>query len=111
MTGSPEHLDPDSNRERDADKFQVVYLAKRPDYEFVFTIPTRQAALFSGEQGFLQVRFRDRHQDQAFVLTRAVLEDFYESLTRLMEYFHIEQQKSLSQHGVRQPHDVSPTHE
>jgi hypothetical protein len=45
------------------------------------------------------------------VLTREVLEDFHESLSRLMEYFHIEQQKSLSKQGVRQPHDVSPTHE
>jgi hypothetical protein len=111
MTLTPKHLDPDFNREHDADKFQVVYLVKRPGYELVFAIPTRHAAFLSDAQAFLQVRFRGWHQDQALVLTREVLEDFHESLSRLMEYFHIEQQKSLSKQGVRQPHDVSPTHE
>lgn len=111
MAQTPKHLDPDFNRERDADTFQVIYLVKRPGYEFAFAIPTRQAAFLGGEQAFLQVRFRGRHPSRAFVLTGDVLEDFYESLSRLIEYFHIEQQKSLHTHGVRQPHDVSSTRE
>jgi hypothetical protein len=40
------------------------------------------------------VRFPDRHRDQAHVLALEVLEDFYESLSRLMEYLNIERQKS-----------------
>jgi hypothetical protein len=111
MTQTPQHLDPDFNRERDADTLQVVCLVKRSGYEFAFAVPTRQAAFLRGERAFLQVRFRDRHPSQAFVLTGDVLEDFYESLSRLIEYIHIERQKSLRNDRVRQPHDVSPTRE
>lgn len=109
MTRTPEHLDPDFDRERDADMFQVAYLVKHPGYELVFAIPTGHAAFLSGEQAFLQVRFRDRHQGQEFVLKLEVLEDFYESLSRLMEYFNLERQKSLGKHRVRQHDDVPPT--
>jgi hypothetical protein len=100
MTRTPEHLDPDANQERDADMFQVVYQVKRPSYEFAFAIPAGHDAFLSGEQAFLQVRFRDQHQGQAFVLALDVLEDFYESLSRLMEYCSTERQKSLNKHRV-----------
>jgi hypothetical protein len=94
MTPTPEHRDPDSDWERDPNRFQVVYLVKRPGYEFVYYSPTAAAAYLGGEQAFVQMRFQDRHQGQAHVLELEVLEDFYESLSRLMEYLNTERQKS-----------------
>jgi hypothetical protein len=93
MTRSPEPLDTDSNRERDGDMYQVVYLVKRSSYEFALSIPTTHAACLSGEHVLFQARFRDRHQEQTIVLDLTALEDFYESLSRLMEYVKIERQK------------------
>jgi hypothetical protein len=94
MTPTPEHRDTDFDRERDPNKFQVVYLVKRPGYEFVYYSPTAPAAYLGGEQAFVQMHFPGRHQGQAHVLELEVLEDFYESLSRLMEYLNIERQKS-----------------
>jgi hypothetical protein len=94
MTPTPEHRDPDFHREHDPSRFQVVYLVKRPSYEFVYYSPTAPAAYPSGEQAFVQMRFQDRHRGQAHVLELEVLEDLYESLSRLMEYLNIERQKS-----------------
>jgi hypothetical protein len=98
MTPTPEHRDTDFDRERDPHRFQAVYLVKRPGYEFVYYSPTAPAAYLDGEQAFVRVRFPDRHQGQAHVLELEVLlevlEDFYESLSRLMEYLNIERQKS-----------------
>jgi hypothetical protein len=94
MTLTPEHRDPDFHREHDPSRFQVVYLVKRPSYEFVYYSPTAPAAYLSGEQAFVQMRFQDRHRGQAHVLELEVLEDLYESLSRLMEYLNIERQKS-----------------
>jgi hypothetical protein len=91
---TPEHRDTDFDQERDPNRFQAVYLVKRPGYEFVYYSPTAPDAFLGGEQAFVQMRFPDRHQGQAHVLELEVLEDFYESLSRLMEYLTIERQKS-----------------
>jgi hypothetical protein len=95
MNQTPEHSDPGLDRVRDADEFQVVYQVKRPSYEFAFVIPATRAAYLSGEQAYLRLHFRDRHQEETLVLELKVLEDFYESLSRLMEYLNRERQKSL----------------
>jgi hypothetical protein len=92
MTRSSEHHDADFDRERDATTHQVVYLVRRPDYELVFSIPTTRVAYLSGEQARFLGRFRGRHQEQEFVLSLEELEDFYESLSRLMEYIRSEHQ-------------------
>jgi hypothetical protein len=94
MTRSPEHPDADVNRQRDANTHEVVYLVRRPTYEFVFSVPTAASGSLSGEQARFQARFRERQQEQAFMLSLETLQDFYESLTHLMEYVHIEQQHS-----------------
>jgi hypothetical protein len=98
MAQSSEHLDTDSNRERDANTYQVVYLIRRSGYEFVLSVPTVRAAYLSGAQARFQVRFRDPHQRQECVLDRKALEDFYESLCRLMEYVSIERQRHPRKH-------------
>jgi hypothetical protein len=105
MTRSPEHLDTDFDRERDANVYQMVYLTRRPGYEFAFSVPTTHAAHLSGAQALLHVRFRKPLQGREFVLDLEVLEDFYESLCRLMEYVSIERQKHPQQSDLRLPPD------
>jgi hypothetical protein len=93
MTQSPEHPDTDSDRERDAQMYEIVYVIKRPGYEFVFSVPTIPSAGLSNVSGLFQLRFRKPHQDREIVLDLKALEDFYESLSRLMEYVNTERQK------------------
>jgi hypothetical protein len=90
MPQSPEHLDTDFDRERAANTYEIVYLIKRPGYEFVFSVPT---AALSDASALFQLRFRKLHQEREVVLDLKALEDFYESLSRLMEYVSIERQK------------------
>jgi hypothetical protein len=97
MTRSPEHLDTDFDRERDANVNQIVYFTRRPSYELVFSVPSKRAPYLSGAQALLQVRFRKLSQGQEFVLDLKTVEDFYESLSHLMEYLSIEQQKHQRQ--------------
>jgi hypothetical protein len=105
MIRSPEHLDTDFDRERDANVYQMVYLTRRPGYEFAFLVPTTHAAYLSGAQALPQVRFRKLSQGREFVLDLKALEDFYESLSRLMEYVSIERQKGPQQSELRLPPD------
>ncbi len=93
MTQSYEHLDTDCGRGRDADMYQIVYMIKRPGYEFVLAVPTAPTADPSGAEALFQLRFRQLHQQREVVLDLKALEDFYDSLSRLMEYLSIERQK------------------
>jgi hypothetical protein len=94
MPLSPEHLDTDFDRARDANMYQIVYLIKRPGYEFVLSVPTAYNADLSDAPAIFQLRFQKPHQEWEVVLDLNALEDFYESLSRLMEYVSIERQKS-----------------
>jgi hypothetical protein len=91
---SPDYLDRDDEREDDPEMYDVVYLVKRPAYEFVFAVPKTPAALLRGRHAFFQVRFRNELEEQGFVLDLEALEDFYEGLSRLMEYVNIERRRS-----------------
>lgn len=94
MTQSSEHLDTGFDQERDANMYQILYLLKRPGYEFVFSVPTAQTADLSDPPALFQLRFRKSHQEREVVLDLKELEDFYEGLSRLMEYVHIERLQS-----------------
>jgi hypothetical protein len=93
MTRSSEPIDGDSDRERDGNSYQVVYLVKRPTYEFIYAVPEVQAPSPSGSAAVFQVHVRNQPQGQRFRLDLQGLEDFYESLGGLLEYVHTEQQK------------------
>jgi hypothetical protein len=93
MAKSPEPLDGNSDRERDANTYQVVYLVKRLTYELILAVPETQTPSHSEKPAVFQVHFRNQPQEQGFVLDLPELEDFYESLSRLLEYVHIEQRK------------------
>ena len=94
MTQRAEHLDTDSDRERDANRYEIVYVIKRPRYEFVFSVPTAHTADVSAPPPLFHLRFRAPPQERGVVLDLKALEDFYESLSHLMEYINIERQKS-----------------
>jgi hypothetical protein len=108
MSRSPEHRDTDVDREHDADTYQVVYFVRRPNYEFDFSIPTAQSAYGSGEEARFQARFLGRQQGQVVVLHRGALEDFYESLSQLMEYVRTEQQHRPRQNDLGAKPDDPP---
>jgi hypothetical protein len=94
MTQCTEHPNTDFDRERDANMYEIVYSIKQPGYEFVFSVPTVHTADVSDASSLFQLRFRKPHQEREVVLDLKALEDFYESLSRLMEYISIERQKS-----------------
>jgi hypothetical protein len=94
MTQSTGHLDTDFDRERNANMYEIVYVIKRPGYEFVFSVPTAHSADGSDASALFQLRFRKPHQECEVVLDLKALEDFYESLSGLMEYVSTERQKS-----------------
>jgi hypothetical protein len=94
MTQYAEQSDTHCNREPDAHMYEIVYVIKRPGYEFVFSVPTAHLADLNDVSPRLQLRFRTPHQEQEVVLDLKALEDFYEGLSRLMEYVNTERQKS-----------------
>jgi hypothetical protein len=77
--------------------YEIRYLVKRSLYEFCFAVPNSQAAHLSEERPLLQVRFKDQCQMPGLVLEIDDMEDFFEGLSRLMEYVHIEEVRRQGQ--------------
>ena len=94
MTQGGELSDTDCNRDPDAHMYEIVCVIKRPGYEFIFSVPTARAAELTDVSPRLQLRFRTPHQEREIVLDLKALEDFYQSLSRLMEYVNTERRKS-----------------
>jgi hypothetical protein len=94
MTRCAEHRDTDFDREHDAQMYEIVYVIKRPGYEFYLSVPTAHTSDMSDASARFQLRFRGSHREQEVVLDLKTLEDFYESLSGLMDYVNIERQKS-----------------
>jgi hypothetical protein len=93
MHRSPEPINSDTSRKRELQPYHVVYLVKRPAYEFIFAVP-KTPPPFSGEKkAFFEVHFRHQPQQTGVVLEWDDLKDFYDSLGRLMEYLQTERQK------------------
>jgi hypothetical protein len=69
-------------------------MVKRRAYEFVFAVPKTRAALLKGKQAFFQVRLRNQLDEQGFAFNLETMENFYEDLSRLMEYVKIERLRS-----------------
>lgn len=93
MPGSPKRIDADAAGKSHRATYQVVYLAKRPSYEFVLAIPEDQPRFLSADRALVQMRFKDQHQAQDFVLNLEELEDFYEGLSQLVEYIKAERER------------------
>jgi hypothetical protein len=97
MTLSPENVDTEFDWDRITETHEIMYVVKRPSYEFCLVVPKRRATLLRQEQPLLQVRFKDLCQMPELVLEIGQIEDFFEGLTRLMEYVHAEEAKRQEQ--------------
>ena len=93
MPGSPDGMDSGCNWEARRANYQVMYLVKRPAYEFVFATPTGPPLFHGIERAFFQVRFKAQPQTDSFALNLEELEDFYDALTQLVEYIRTEREK------------------
>lgn len=61
MSRSFEPLHTGSGQECEAAMGDIVYLVKRPGYEFVLTVPTARPHCLNWGQTCFQVRLRDQH--------------------------------------------------
>jgi hypothetical protein len=93
MPGSPKRIDADAAGKSHRATYQVMYLAKRPSYEFVLAIPEDHPRPLNADRVLVQMRFKDQHQAQDFVLDLNTLEDFYESLSQLVDYLKAERER------------------
>jgi hypothetical protein len=93
MTLSPYQTETELIREGIPATHEIVYLLKRPLYEFCFAIPKKQAGFESNGGPLFQVRFTGQSQLHALVLKTGETEDFVEGLSRLMDYIHAELDK------------------
>jgi hypothetical protein len=73
--------------------YQVMYLTKRPAYEFSFAIPEEHRLFLSAARPLFQVRFKHQRQAHDVVLNLDELEDFYEGLSQLVEYIKTERER------------------
>jgi hypothetical protein len=93
MTLSPENVDTEFDLDRLRETHEIMYVVKRPAYEFCFAVPRNQANRVGEEGPLLHVRFKDQAQMPGLVLEIGQMEDFFEGLSRLMEYVRAEQAK------------------
>jgi len=93
MTLDSENVRAGFNWDHILETHEIMYLVKRPSYEFLFAVPRRGTSYLSEERPLFQVRFKSQPQLLGFVLDSEEMEDFYESLSRLMEYVREEHNK------------------
>lgn len=97
MRSSSENVDTEYDSGRLMESHEIVYLVKRPSYEFCFAVPRRQATQLSAERPLLQVRFKEQCQLSHLVLEIDEVEDFFDGLSRLMEYVRAEEARRQEQ--------------
>ena len=93
MNRSSEPLDTDESREQKLQPYHVVYLVQHPSYEFIFAVPRSPSPLSDGNEPFFQVYFHPHRNRQEVTLDLDELQEFYDSLSHLMEYLQIERRK------------------
>jgi hypothetical protein len=89
----PEDVDTEFDWYHLTETHDIMYLVKRPSYEFLFAVPKKHTSFASEERPLFQVRFKDQCQIPGFVLDIEEMQDFFEGLSRLMEYVQAEQAK------------------
>jgi hypothetical protein len=97
MTLSPGNVDAEFDWDHLSESHEIMYIVKRPAYEFCFAIPRKQANRMDEERSLLCVRFKDQGQMPGLVLEIGQMEDFFEWLSRLMEYVRAEGTKRQAQ--------------
>jgi hypothetical protein len=72
---------------------EIMYVVKRPSYEFCFTVPRKRTTHLCEERPRLLVRFKDQCQIPGLVLDIGQMKDFFEDLSRLIECVGAEEAK------------------
>jgi hypothetical protein len=93
MNQSFDPLHTNASQKQELQPYHVVYLVKRPAYEFIFAIPKTPQPFSGGKKPFFQLYFHPHRNQQGVVLQLDELQDFYESLSHLMKYLQIERQR------------------
>src|SRR5882724_4290223 len=91
MRSSHENVDTEYDWGHIMETHEIMCLVKRSLYEFCFAVPTRQVAQLSAERPLLQVRFKGQCQISDLIFEIDEVEDFFDGLSRLMEYVHAEE--------------------
>ena len=97
MTLSPENLDAEFDWDRLVETHEIMYVVKRPAYEFCFAVPRKRTHCLREERPLLQLRFKDPGQMPGLILEIDQMEDFFEGLSRLIEYIRAEEAKRQAQ--------------
>jgi hypothetical protein len=93
MPGSPNRMDADAAWQSHQATYQVMYLVKRPSYEFMLAIPEDHPLFLSADRAVFRMRFRHQRQTHDVVLNLDELEDFYERLSQLVDYIKVERER------------------
>jgi hypothetical protein len=91
MTLFPENVDTKFDRQCILENCEIMYLVRRPSYEIFLAVSKRPATHPREEWPLLHVRFKDQCRMPGLVLEIGQMEDFFEGLSRLMEYLHAEE--------------------
>jgi hypothetical protein len=97
MRSSPENVDTEYDWDRIMETHEIMYLVKRSSYEFCYAVPRKQVAQLSEECPLLQVRFKEQCQISGLVLKIEEMEDFFDGLSRLIEYVRAEEARRQEQ--------------
>ena len=97
MALAPENLDTESDQQRIMENYEIMYLARRSSYEFCLAIPRGRGVHSGEERPLLHVRFKDQCQMPRLVLEVGQMKDFFEGLSRLMEYVRAEEARRREQ--------------
>jgi hypothetical protein len=97
MRSSPENVNTEYDWGRIMETHEIMYLVKRSSYEFCLVVPRRQVTHPSEGRPLLQVRFKEQCQTSGLVLKIEEMEDFFDGLSRLMEYVRAEEDRRQEQ--------------
>jgi hypothetical protein len=95
MTLSPYKTGTEFHPEGIPTTHEIVYFVKRSLCEFCFAIPKSQSTFERNGGPLFQVRLTGQNQLHGLVLELDETEDFFDRLSRLIDYIHAEIAKRL----------------
>jgi hypothetical protein len=97
MTRCPIDVDMKFGWQRIVEGPEIMYLVKRPSYEIFLAVSERSATHPPEERPLLHVHLKDQGRMPSLILEIGQMEDFFEGLSRLLEYVHVEETRRQGQ--------------
>jgi hypothetical protein len=91
MTLSSENIATEFDSQYSMETYEIMYLVKRPSYEFSLAVPKKHGTHLGEERPLLHLLFKDQLQMPGMTLEISQMKDFFEGLSRLMEYIRTEE--------------------